>query len=74
MRPAGCSRGYHPRYTNTTGTEHWTEADYVNRTMIPDLKDLVTRYRPDVLYTDGEWSYPSDHWQVRRYHHPHRPR
>mmetsp|Transcript_114003 Transcript_114003/g.185803 ORF Transcript_114003/g.185803 Transcript_114003/m.185803 type:complete len:484 (-) Transcript_114003:141-1592(-) len=52
-------------YTNVTGTEQWSVADYVNHTMIPDLKDLVLRYHPDVLYVDGEWSYPSDHWQTK---------
>ena len=25
-----------------------------------DLKDLATRYEPDVLYVDGEWSWDSD--------------
>jgi alpha-L-fucosidase len=25
----------------------------------------VTKYHPDVLYTDGEWDYPSDHWQTK---------
>jgi alpha-L-fucosidase len=33
--------------------------------MVPDLKDLVNRYHPDVLYTDGEWSWPSDHWRTK---------
>jgi alpha-L-fucosidase len=54
------------QYTNDTGTAHYRDDfDYVNRTMIPDLKDLVTRYQPDVLYADGEWDYPSDHWQTK---------
>ena len=54
------------QYTNDTGTAHYrTDFDYVNRTMFPDLRDLVTRYNPDVLYTDGEWDYPSDHWQTK---------
>ena len=30
-------------------------AAYVDRHMLPQLKDLVTRYQPDVLWTDGEW-------------------
>jgi alpha-L-fucosidase len=53
-------------YTDNTGTEEARNgSNYVNDTMIPDLQDLVERYQPDVLYVDGEWSYPSDHWQTR---------
>ena len=38
------------QYTNDTGTATFTEPNYVNNTMIPDLKDLVNTYHPDVLY------------------------
>jgi alpha-L-fucosidase len=37
--------------------------EYVDRHMIPQMKDLVTRYEPDVLWTDGEWDYPSADWK-----------
>lgn len=33
---------------------------YVDTHMIPQMKDLVTRYEPEVLWTDGEWEHPSD--------------
>jgi len=36
---------------------------YVDDHMIPQLKDLVTRYEPDILWTDGEWDYPSETWK-----------
>ncbi|MEM6630968.1 MAG: alpha-L-fucosidase, partial [Bacteroidota bacterium] len=36
---------------------------YVDEHMIPQMKDLVTRYEPDVLWTDGEWAYPSEKWK-----------
>jgi len=29
---------------------------YVDDHMIPQMKDLVTRYEPDILWTDGEWT------------------
>jgi alpha-L-fucosidase len=31
--------------------------------MIPQMKDLVNRYHPDVVWTDGEWDYPSEQWK-----------
>ena len=30
-------------------------ADYVENYMIPQFKDLVSRYRPDAIFTDGDW-------------------
>jgi alpha-L-fucosidase len=37
---------------------------YVDRHMIPQLKDLVTRYKPSVLFTDGEWDATSAEWRA----------
>jgi alpha-L-fucosidase len=31
--------------------------------MIPQMKDLVLRYNPDIFWTDGEWEHPSDVWK-----------
>lgn len=36
---------------------------YVDEHMIPQMKDLVTRYQPDVLWTDGEWDFPSEKYK-----------
>ena len=36
---------------------------YVTDYMIPQMKDLVMSYEPDILWTDGEWEYPSDIWK-----------
>ena len=36
---------------------------YVDNHMIPQMKDLVTRYEPDILSVDGEWEHPSKDWK-----------
>lgn len=36
---------------------------YVDDHMIPQIKDLVTRYEPDILWTDGEWDFPSEKYK-----------
>ncbi len=36
---------------------------YVNEHMLPQLKDLVTRYQPDIIFGDGEWDHPSETWK-----------
>ena len=33
--------------------------------MIPELRDLVTRYRPHYLYADGDWSGSDDFLQTK---------
>ncbi|MCG2613372.1 alpha-L-fucosidase [Terrimonas sp. NA20] len=36
---------------------------YVDEHMMPQLKDLVTRYKPDIVWPDGEWEHPSATWK-----------
>lgn len=36
---------------------------YVDQHMLPQLKDLVTRYQPDIVWPDGEWDHPSEVWR-----------
>lgn len=36
---------------------------YVERHMIPQFKDVVTRYKPSIIFSDGEWDMPSSDWK-----------
>lgn len=38
---------------------------FIRQHMQPQLRDLVTRYRPDILWADGEWEAPDELWQSR---------
>jgi len=38
---------------------------YVDEHMVPQLRDLVSTYRPAVLFTDGEWSNTAEQWRAR---------
>lgn len=40
---------------------------YVDDHMIPQMKDLVTRYTPDIVWTDGEWDKPSKDWKSEEF-------
>lgn len=33
---------------------------YVENHMLPQMKDLVNRYKPEVIFADGEWDYQSE--------------
>ncbi len=36
---------------------------YVQEHMIPQFKDLVSRYKPSIIFSDGEWELPSATWR-----------
>ena len=38
-------------------------ARYVTEHMTPQFKDVVTRYQPAIIFSDGEWDLPSKDWQ-----------
>lgn len=35
---------------------------YVRQHMFPQFKDLVTRYKPAIIFSDGEWDLDSSEW------------
>ena len=51
---------YNPIYRNDLDK-------YVDNHMIPQMKDLVTRYTPDILWTDGEWDKTSREWKSEEF-------
>ena len=36
---------------------------YISEHMFPQFKDLVTRYKPSIIFSDGEWDLPSTEWR-----------
>ncbi len=40
-------------------------APYVEQYMIPQFKELVSAYKPVVLFADGEWSNTAEQWHAR---------
>ena len=39
-------------------------ARYVTDHMTPQFKDVVTRYQPAIIFSDGEWDMPSKDWKT----------
>ncbi|XP_053431088.1 tissue alpha-L-fucosidase [Nycticebus coucang] len=52
---------FHPLYlldkTNGFKTQH-----FVHTKTMPELYDLVNSYRPDLIWSDGEWECPDTYW------------
>jgi alpha-L-fucosidase len=36
---------------------------YVSEHLMPQFKDLVTHYKPSIIFSDGEWELTSDKWR-----------
>jgi alpha-L-fucosidase len=47
---------YHPLYQTDVRR-------YVDQHMLPQLKDAVRRYKPSLIFSDGEWEHTSDAWK-----------
>ena len=39
--------------------------EYVERVMFPQIREIITRYEPDVFWPDGEWDHPDTSWRSR---------
>jgi alpha-L-fucosidase len=64
VKDAGLRMGfYYSLYEWYNPLYHNNLEQYVDHHMIPQMKDLVTRYEPDVFWTDGEWDHPSEKWK-----------
>lgn len=40
---------------------------YVNEHMLPQLRDVVMRYRPSLIFADGEWEMSSEEWRAEEF-------
>ena len=50
----------HPDYPDNT-------SKYVDEYMIPQFKDVVQRYQPDIIFSDGEWDRDSKEWKSEEF-------
>ena len=51
---------FNPQYHNNLDA-------YVEQHMIPQMKDLVVRYEPDIIWPDGEWDHPAEKWKSKEF-------
>lgn len=52
---------YNPLYLKADKSE------YVDKHMIPQMRDIVNRYEPWLLWTDGAWEHPASVWKSREF-------
>lgn len=64
MRAAGIKTGLY--YSLYEWFHPWYKSDFprfVEQHFLPQFKDLIQRYRPEIVWADGEWEHPSADWR-----------
>lgn len=66
---------YNPAYTGKPARNPYTGAevpytgaptgvDYVDDYMLPQMRELIDKYDPDILWCDGQWEKPASYWKT----------
>jgi alpha-L-fucosidase len=64
VRRRGLRMGFYYSFYEWFNPLYRSDVDrYVDQYMLPQLKDLVERYKPDIVWPDGEWEHPSATWR-----------
>ncbi|KAH9370903.1 hypothetical protein HPB48_019732 [Haemaphysalis longicornis] len=45
----------------------WATDEYVKAKVLPELRDIVETYRPDVIWSDGDWEAPDTYWKSQEF-------
>ena len=71
VRRTGLKMGLYYSLTEWTNALHiWMQdpddsiADYVNRYMMPQFKELVSKYHPSAIFADGEWQNSAEQFRA----------
>lgn len=74
VRDAGLHYGlYHSLYEwfnpiyNEDRRSNFTTQNFLREKVTPELMDLVTKYKPDVLWSDGHFEAPSSYWNSTQF-------
>lgn len=52
---------FHPLYLSDKANRYKTQ-NFVALKTLPELVDLVMRYKPDLIWSDGDWEAPDSYW------------
>ena len=57
---------FNPIYMKDKANNHTTQ-EYVNNKMIPEMKYLVENYKPEIIWTDGDWEATPKYWKSKEF-------
>ncbi|XP_072530905.1 tissue alpha-L-fucosidase-like [Salminus brasiliensis] len=52
---------FNPLYLSDKAS-NFTKQDFISSKVMPELFDLVTRYKPELIWSDGDWEAPDTYW------------
>ena len=58
---------YNPAYLQDKASNFTSTTDFVDTKTMPELYHLVQMYRPDLIWSDGDWEAPSDYWKSKEF-------
>jgi alpha-L-fucosidase len=68
VRAEGLKMGFYYSLYEWMNPLYLSDMDrYVETHMLPQMRDLVTRYEPHLLWTDGEWDHPAERWRATEF-------
>ncbi|KAL4226532.1 Tissue alpha-L-fucosidase [Mactra antiquata] len=44
-----------------------TTQDFVNFKVLPEWYEIVNKYKPDIVWSDGDWEATDDYWKAKEY-------
>ncbi|KAL5011676.1 hypothetical protein ScPMuIL_010227 [Solemya velum] len=57
---------FNPLYLHDKANKFKTQG-YVKDKLMPELTDLVMRYKPDIVWSDGDWEAPCSYWNCTEF-------
>jgi len=57
---------FNPMYLNDKAS-NFTTTTFVDTKTMPELYDLVDKYQPELIWSDGDWESHSDYWKATEF-------
>lgn len=57
---------FNPLWLSDTNSNHTTD-EFVRFKTLPELYELVNKYEPEVVWSDGEWEAPDTYWKSKEF-------
>lgn len=65
VKSKGLKMGYYYSLYEWFNPLYKTDPDkYIEERMLPQMRELVDQYEPDILWGDGEWDKPTKDWKI----------
>ncbi|KAF5277103.1 hypothetical protein FQA39_LY06341 [Lamprigera yunnana] len=57
---------FNPMYLSDKANNYATDV-FVKNKVLPELTELVNKYEPEIVWSDGEWEAPDTYWQSKEF-------